>query len=448
MNRTRSIQPIHPLRTLAAALCLTAFALGTLFAGAAPAAAQPPAGPIPPAEGTPHGIPVGPGLYRLHGSHPDLPTDDLGPLHFIVGNADFVGLGETVHTVGGFYEMKHRLFRYLVEEKGFRALGLETPWIAAEAARQYVATCDGSSLAAVRSTFAVWQSTELQAVLEWMCEWNTQHPGDPVHFYGFDIQNSGDTSVWVALDFVEDLDPAAAAGIHRCDGVDRFYFPFEPYPEENFQACLAGLDAAEALLDGKEVRHAFSRDALAELGIHLVTARAWQGQLFYFFDDIVRSYAFRDRGMATVARAYRDLHFPGARTALWAHNGHINKNGAEASNGLTTMGTFLDEELGHKYVSIALAAHDTYLEWPWAGRCGGPADLFGPNPVEPLLAATGESHLLLDLDPRGALPTFLEEGVDHWIAGIGGDLPRHWDALVYMESAWAMDPLFSFAPCP
>src|SRR5687767_6178192 len=69
----------------------------------------------------PRGFPILPGVYRLHGSDPSLLKDDLEPLRQIIGKATIVSLGESFHTSGGYYDMKHRLFRFLVEEMGFRA---------------------------------------------------------------------------------------------------------------------------------------------------------------------------------------------------------------------------------------------------------------------------------------------------------------------------------------
>lgn len=64
----------------------------------------------------PRGFPIQPGIYRLHGIDPDLPQNDLEPLRQILGKASIVGLGESVHTSGGYYEMKHRVFRFLAEK--------------------------------------------------------------------------------------------------------------------------------------------------------------------------------------------------------------------------------------------------------------------------------------------------------------------------------------------
>src|SRR5262245_55267955 len=98
-----------------------------------------------------------PGLFALQGFDPSLPTTDLAPLGGIIKHALYVGLGEPIHTSGGFYHMKDRIFRYLVQEQGFRAMAIETPWIRADHLQQYIDTCQGSvddSMAA--SLFGVW----------------------------------------------------------------------------------------------------------------------------------------------------------------------------------------------------------------------------------------------------------------------------------------------------
>ena len=64
--------------------------------------------------------------------------------------------------------------------------------------------------------------------------------------------------------------------------------------------------------------------------------------------------------MARVVQDLPGLRFPHDRVALWAHNGHIAKNGADAYFG-TDMGTYLAADLGHKYQAIGLGARETYL---------------------------------------------------------------------------------------
>jgi erythromycin esterase-like protein len=45
----------------------------------------------------------------------------------LVGDARYIGIGESVHTSGGFYAMKRRLIEDLIANQGLRVLAMETP---------------------------------------------------------------------------------------------------------------------------------------------------------------------------------------------------------------------------------------------------------------------------------------------------------------------------------
>jgi erythromycin esterase len=399
------------------------------------------------------GIEVGPGLYRLHGSDPELPVDDLEALRLVVGNAQLVGLGESIHTNGGYYQMKHRLFRYLVGE-GFRAFGFESPWVPAELAREYVDTCAGSSDDAVDSLiFRVWNCSEVRDLLEWMCDWNQLHPEDPVHFYGFDVQNYGDGNTAPLVEFLEELGyeevDSIVEGILLCDGAEVTY-PERGYPKACYERCQEALAAAGELFDEEEARivRATSREDLAWARVHLVSAQTLQESIFYYHTDPARAYSARDRGMAAVAAAIREIRFPHARVALWAHNAHVMKNAPESSYALENMGTFLDEEFGQQYAAIALTAYEFYLEWFDNGLCGGPYSYDGDIALEALLHRTGEAALLADFVQQRGDESFLEPGADYSIGGITGVPARHFDGLVYMANSPAMETLYTYGVCP
>ena len=140
--------------------------------------------------------------------------------------------------------MKHRVFRYLVEN-GYRAFGFETPWVQAEMAKDYVATCNGDVEDALDSLFTVWNCTEVAALLDWMCQWNQQNSDDPVHFYGFDIQCHGDLNTAPLIAFLKRLEHesvrAMIEGILLCDGAETSYYPDAPYPHPLSEQVLVTL---------------------------------------------------------------------------------------------------------------------------------------------------------------------------------------------------------------
>src|SRR5687768_2854314 len=136
----------------------------------------------PPVAGLPAGV------YELAGVAPTLPTTDLAPFRQIVGTTRFVALGESTHASTGYYQAKARLVRFMVEEMGFRVVVWETPWLDAQIATEYVRSCTGTPEAALSGMFTVWRDTSVRDLLRWLCEYNRGHPGDPVTFFGFDIQ--------------------------------------------------------------------------------------------------------------------------------------------------------------------------------------------------------------------------------------------------------------------
>lgn len=73
------------------------------------------------------------GWIRTHGHSGaaldlEAPLDDLAPLAEIVGSARVVGLGESSHHVREFYQMRHRMLRFLVERCGFTVFAAEAPF--------------------------------------------------------------------------------------------------------------------------------------------------------------------------------------------------------------------------------------------------------------------------------------------------------------------------------
>lgn len=396
----------------------------------------------------PHGSAVAPGLYALSGSSPSLPDTDLRPLDRIIGNARMVGLGEPVHTSGGFYQMKHRIFRYLVEEKGFRVLGWESPFYRVQRASQYVETCQGTAEEAVAGLFTVYQSTEVADTLRWMCEWNASHPKakDRLHLYGFDVQREAKPHADALFAFLTDLgfsdeDPWIE-GVRACDGVVTSFWPAAALPAERYDACQDALADIANYFDASEhdIEHQTSPDALAWARIHLTAEAAWQEQIFFLGTDFARSYGARDRGMAYLATEIARLDFDHQRVALWGHNGHVSQDGIHSLL-LDTMGRLIADRLGDRYVTIAMTGHEVSANWPAAGYCG-PVAWSGTKPIEDLLHGVGRSALLLDLRPRGGHATFLDPAEAYTIGDFyEAPLAPSYDALVFLDVAPMMHSL-------
>jgi erythromycin esterase len=421
------------------------YLLPGLILAASPAGAQAPGLELEVEEAKKGGDPIGRGLWRLDGEDPNLgSSDDLAPLRRMVGKATVVGLGEAWHTSGGFYKMKHRIFRDLVENKGFRVFAIETHWAAGEKADRYVQTCAGSPKDAIDLHMSVWHSGELGDLVQWMCEWNQAHPDDRVHYFGFDIQlpdHDGPGLIAFLGRIGIPQRHAWVEGIRQCEGVTRMHYP-DPIPAEVHEQCMAALREIEGHFksNGESIRERTSRDDFDRAELQLLSLKGWQEQVFYIGDDYAgedfeRGFNSRDAAMAEVFFRLRDKQFPKAKTVVWAANIHVAR--ALVPNGARPIGSFLADRLGSDYVSFALAGWRSELDY--FGEC--PVEAAVPGSVEERLHALGEDFLLVDLARSNYLKPRVQE------MGTFPFLPRrHFNGIVFMETSEYMQPT-DWPPC-
>ncbi len=387
-----------------------------------------------------------PGIHTFDGIYAVLPTDDLGPVAAVVGDAPVVALGESAHTSGGFYRLKYRIFRYLVEEQGFRAFAIESPWEYADSAAAYVETCEGSPEEAIAGLYPVWQSESVRDLVKWMCVWNHRHPDDRVHFFGFDEQQPGLDAAALKEHLrrfgLED-DDIRVQGIDRC--VQERYN--RTIDTDSFLECVKRLDQLWNYFDRREktIIRRTSAEELEWARIRLVGLRAWQEQIYYENRNRSRSFQRRDVAMAYIFSAIRKQRYPGIKTVIWAHNFHIEKMENETHLS-PTMGTYLADALGDDYVSLAIIAYEVEIDRPGRG-CGRMREAIPDGSVEHLLSELDEPYLFVDLDFPGVSSPFLEAGRGYWISWFPLSVVRdQWDGLFYLDHSPAMVPV-NREPC-
>ena len=382
--------------------------------------------------------------------------DCLKGLQDEVGCTAVVALGESVHTSGGYYRAKHRLFRYLVEELGFRAFAFESPWIDAELVADYVETCEGDAVSSVtEGLFSVWGSEEVLDLVTWMCGHNRAHPDDPVAFWGFDIQQPwGDgerllSYVWQAIPDRADF----VSGIERCNGVG--YGSADEYfddptsrsvTNEDHLACLETLLSLETYLTDHEAELAAqtSAEALAWVRINIIGLRAWEFMTYHTQWSQPGVTETRDRAMADVFMAIRRLRNPDDRVAIWAHNFHITYEGREVGGdwgNTRTMGSHLRAALGDDYFALGLVGFSVSTNWP--GVAVGEHTRPGNDlHVEYRLHhEVGRDYLLVDLTFPGTDEPFLVPGNNSLINAAWMVPEDQFGALFYLDVSPMMNAL-------
>ncbi|MEJ0039580.1 MAG: erythromycin esterase family protein [Gammaproteobacteria bacterium] len=150
----------------------------------------------------------------------------------MIGNAHVVALTEAVHAATEPLEFRNKLFRYLVEEKGFTAIAIESGVVESRAVYDYVLG-NRSDLPATLAQGITWTFDQLpqnRELVEWMRDYNAK-PGHArkIRFYGFDLSGSlnapnpkrgGNVALEESLSYLVRVDAPAAASLHA--RLDRF----------------------------------------------------------------------------------------------------------------------------------------------------------------------------------------------------------------------------------
>ncbi|MEU9187368.1 erythromycin esterase family protein [Streptomyces sp. NPDC048484] len=304
--------------------------------------------------------------HTLNSTEPEGSLKDLDALGRMVKDAEVVGLGEATHGSQDFFRMKHRLFRYLVEKKGFRTFSLELPWSSGLRINEYVLNGKGDLKDIAREEFQgsyrIWNNQDYLDLMEWMRDYNRAHPNDPVQFMGNDMGYAGPELYKRVTDYVareypqllervtelyRGLAPTTDAGTYseeyfklpvaeRKERAERTQKVFELLRK---QRPASGADKQDHLW---AVQHARSIHQMAEGLSFDVTDEAQSTEMM----------RFRDRVMAENV-AWWNKH-TGDRMLLSAHNTHVSYDSFDERYP-KTQGAFLQDTLGKDYVSIGFS---------------------------------------------------------------------------------------------
>src|SRR5215831_19485379 len=121
------------------------------------------------------------------------PQADLEPFRQIVGNARVVAVGEGFHATAEGLSFRNRLFRYLVENLGFRVIAIESGIIEGRVVHDYVTGASGDIGTVMRQGIS-WgfdRFPQNEALVKWMREWNVNpRHQQKLEFFGFDVPGS------------------------------------------------------------------------------------------------------------------------------------------------------------------------------------------------------------------------------------------------------------------
>jgi len=288
----------------------------------------------------------------------------LGPL---IGDNQTVIFGEDSHGMDAVHQIVPQIFKYLVEEHGFRVFVFEVQWNVTEGIRDFIE----SDRTTLNSTDSYWlngafASQHIADMLVWIRNYNKANPDDPILIAGYqpeqpvnDFRNLLTYLDETASDEADKLRKSVDA-CRASDGekfkteldfiIDGFKYRQEGKPAfttEQLEACLNGirginmyLDSHEAeLIDAKgQVPFEYAKLRTLSLDVaYNILRRASDGAVFS--TDISMEESTRQQGIAyhhgdmarhLIYQKLKEINFADKRIFHWMHNWHGFKKSSDS----------------------------------------------------------------------------------------------------------------------
>jgi erythromycin esterase len=281
---------------------------------------------------------------------------DLRFLDTIFSAKQIIGVGEATHGSKEFFNMKHRLFTYLVTKHNYKLFGIEADFAACQKINEYVTTGRGNAKEALTNNgYQVWNTAEVLQLIEWMRQYNLEKPDSAkVQFWGYDMQQAHSSYRYIRTYFqksdiqfderlfILDINKLIKEVKKKESDNTIKAWQIKANELEEFMKTNRGnlikttsISEYELCLQmTANIKSCFTKMALKEFGI---------------------SFSYRDSCMANNVRWIIN-HNNNKKIMLWAHNGHIANDEWDQTNGNKPskwMGKFLKEKYGDSYYTIA-----------------------------------------------------------------------------------------------
>lgn len=296
--------------------------------------------------------------------------NDLSPLSNFFDNGlsevEVIGMGENIHGTHEPHTIRFNVIKLLVQKYHFRIVAFEAPWTSSLITTKYVENCQGDLKSAQMGlVFGAWYDQSVGDLLQWLCQFNQQHPKDKVTLFGFDIQNPSKGDKVYLSKFFQKVDPNYFAQITDLAKCTQWGDPSQSSTDlsicDNQLKLISKriFDFEQTYITASSPYEVF----LAKISIRSI--QAWQYENFFLAaQDLSKGYESRDSGMADLFNNFRSL-YGQKKAIIYAHNYHVafNMDHRDPQQDIVakSMGTFLKNQFREKYFSIGFIAYETQI---------------------------------------------------------------------------------------
>lgn len=273
-------------------------------------------------------------------------------------HVEVIGLGEATHGTKEFFELKNKMFKYLVEKQDVKLFGIEANFAACYDINKYVLTGEGNAKEALsKNGYWVWQSQEVLDLIEWMKNYNKgKTSNQKIKFYGYDMQDATSCVVWLE-NYLSNNNPGFNKNLLP-EKIEENKTSLKELDDKGLDEMqkrnLNKLKKLEDYVLSKRIE-LFKKDSI-DYKFAKQTIAVLRQKLNYFREqDFNTAYSYRDSSMTQNIKWIRENNNNG-KIMLWAHNGHIGKGSfSDDYKSGNWMGTHLNNLYGKKYYNIGFS---------------------------------------------------------------------------------------------
>ena len=383
---------------------------------------------------------------------------------FIEGLVDWdkyplIGLGEATHGTKDFFELKQRLFRFLVEEHGCRIFAYEYSYRKSLLVNEYIHHRYHQLDSLFQDDLWIQDNESLRKLVRWMRKYNNgKEESECIHFIGIDNQLDAmrlEEVIDQIEQYVPSFRPDQMLFHYNLPGKRKATYP--EMTEDEYLDILNSMDKLEiavksAIVSGNGALE--SKDT--QVALRLIGCLQDSHEFLYrYFAD---GENLRDQQLAmNVLKIAREQDFLNP-VVVWAHNAHVARNPHYYQEDGPSMGYYLNDSFQEGYLSVATSFSRGAFTAVMLDSIGNDTppmtcritDLPPDSSLNRLFCMADEPQFVLNirkLDQETALHHFLNE--ERPMIGVGdlylGSPEQHFTGDRMISLVRAHDLLFYFS---